>query len=128
MSTNHQHERTAESGRDHALVVRWVESARLLAARLKAADDAIGLCMDSPLREAAWRAFGAYTDLLAETIGDTDKWLEWFAWECDFGSSPKEMTFADGETLLVVGASDLLAAIQTGADGCRKWPFPHRKS
>ena len=71
-----------------------------------------------------WGMFDAYTKTLAEIIGDKDGWLEWFAWECDFGKAAKEMHFSDGEILLVVGVSDLLAAIQTDDDGRRVWHSP----
>jgi hypothetical protein len=72
--------------------------------------------------------FGEYTRTLAAQLSDDTEdargWLEWFAWECDFGRKPMEMVFADGETLMVVGASDLLAAIRTDENGCRVWDSP----
>jgi hypothetical protein len=59
-----------------------------------------------------------------------ERWIETACREDEtFGRKPMEMVFSDGETLLVVGASDLLAAIQTDDHGRRVWPSsPNVKS
>lgn len=80
---------------------------------------------ENAIRTAIWDVFAEYTRTLAWQLSDDAEdahgWLEWFAWECDFGRKPIMMVFADGETLLVVGASDLLAAIRADDNGCRVW-------
>ena len=103
------------------LVSRWVDTARRVEDQFGLLDQALPSHPESPFKAAMWGMFDAYTQTLAEILGDKDGWLEWFAWECDFGKSPKEMQFSDGETLLVVGVSDLLASIRTDDDGRRVW-------
>ena len=103
------------------LVSRWVDTARGVEDQFGLLDKTLPSHPESPFKSAMWGMFDAYTQTLAEILGDQDGWLEWFAWECDFGKAPKEMQFSDGETLLVVGVSDLLSAIRTDADGRRVW-------
>lgn len=64
--------------------------------------------------------FQAYTGLMAEKVGDKEEWLEWYAWECDFGEKPKEVIFSDGEKFLVAWIKDLIEVIDTNDDGTRK--------
>jgi hypothetical protein len=114
---------------DHQpLVERWIETARRVDETFGRIEAAFMANPENEIRSAIWSMFGEYTRTLAAIISDDAEnargWLEWFAWECDFGRKPMEMVFSDGETLLVVGASDLLAAIQTDENGRRVWPSP----
>jgi hypothetical protein len=105
------------------LLERWIETARRVDDSYGKIEDVFMASPENKIRSAIWGMFGEYTKVLAELISDDPEdaqgWLEWFAWECDFGRKPKEMQFSDGESLLVVGASDLLSAILTDEDGKR---------
>ena len=107
------------------LVERWVETAIRVQDTFGKIENAFMASPENEIRSAIWDMFGEYTRTLAaqlsEDAEDARGWLEWFAWECDFGRKPMEMVFANGETLLVVGASDLLAAIRTDDHGNRVW-------
>jgi hypothetical protein len=114
---------------DHQpLVERWIDTARRVDETFGRIEAAFMANPENEIRAAIWNMFGEYTRTLATIISDDAEdargWLEWFAWECDFGRKPMEMVFSDGETLLVVGASDLLAAIQTDENGRRVWHSP----
>ena len=110
------------------LVERWVETAIRVQDTFGKIENAFMASPENKIRSAIWDMFGEYTRTLAAQLSDDAEdargWLEWFAWECDFGRKPMEMVFSDGETLLVVGASDLLAAIRTDENGRRVWPSP----
>jgi hypothetical protein len=110
------------------LVERWVETAIRVQDTFGKIENAFMASPENEIRSAIWDMFREYTWTLACQVGndppDAFGWLEWFAWECDFGRKPMEMVFADGETLLVVGASDLLAAIRTDDHGNRVWDSP----
>jgi hypothetical protein len=118
----------ATRGDHQALVERWIETARRVDETFGRIEAAFMADPENEIRAAIWSMFAEYTRTLAAQLSDDAEdargWLEWFAWECDFGRKPMEMVFADGEKLLVVGASDLLAAIQTDENGCRVWDFP----
>ena len=40
---------------------------------------------DSPVISPTFEMFDTYTDVVAELVGDKDEWLQWYAWENDFG-------------------------------------------
>jgi hypothetical protein len=105
------------------LVSRWVETAIRVQDTFGKIENAFMASPENEIRSAIWDMFGGYTQTLAAQLSDDAEdalgWLEWFAWECDFGRSAKEMVFADGESLMVVGPSDLLAAIRADDKGCR---------
>jgi hypothetical protein len=110
------------------LVERWLETAIRVQNTFGKIENAFMASPENEIRSAIWAMFGEYTRTLAAQLSDDAEdargWLEWFAWECDFGRKPMEMVFANGETLLVVGASDLLAAIRTDEHGNRVWDSP----
>jgi hypothetical protein len=110
------------------LVSRWVDTAIRVQETFGKIESAFMASPENEIRSAIWEMFGEYTRTLAAQLSDDAEdalgWLEWFAWECDFGRNPMEMVFADGETLMVVGASDLLAAIRTDENGFRVWYSP----
>ena len=110
------------------LVSRWVDTAIRVQDTFGKIENAFMASPENEIRAAIWDMFGEYTRTLAAQLSDDAEdaedargWLEWFAWECDFGRKPMEMVFADGENLMVVDASDLLAAIRTDKNGCRVW-------
>lgn len=118
----------AHEGRLLRLVERWMEAARRIDDTFGKIEKAFMASPENEVRSAIWGMFGEYTKTVAALVGDEENWLEWFAWECDFGKRPMEMKFSDGETLMVVGASDLLAAIRTDENGCRVWDSPANAS
>lgn len=128
MSDTTDSKEPTEAGRMRRLVERWVETARRVQDTFGKIENAFMASPENEIRSAIWDMFGEYTRTLAAQLSDDAEdargWLEWFAWECDFGRQPMEMVFANGETLLVVGASDLLAAIRTDENGNRVWESP----
>ena len=105
------------------LLERWIQTARRLDDTYGKLEKAFMASPENEIRTAIWGMFHEYINVLAELLSDdpqdAQQWLEWFAWECDFGRNPKEMEFSDGESLMVVGPSDLLAAILADEDGKR---------
>lgn len=101
------------------LVEAWKRHGEELHRVQKLLSDVTGSCPDSLLNATTWGMFAGYTKALSSMMGDEDGWLEWFAWECDFGKNAKEMQFSDGEKLMVVGVEDLLDAIMSHPDGTR---------
>ena len=67
--------------------------------------------VDSPLLEALHRLEEAYTNLVAEQVGDADAWLFWFRWECDMGLRPKEACAGPGKPLVKVRTVKQLARL-----------------
>ena len=104
------------------LIDKWIKAGVRMSDAIENVCDVMMIQPESPIHSEPWHLFDAYTNALAEIIGDDEsEWLEWFAFECKFGLDAKVMKFANGEELLVVGASDLYAAIDTDEDGNRKW-------
>ena len=103
------------------LIQPWINRGKAVEAIVEDAKRLIGADPESPIIRELYGTFGALTKSTAERIGDQEGWLEWFAWECEFGRKPKEVEFPDGEILMVVGASDLAAAIATDENGNRVW-------
>jgi hypothetical protein len=106
------------------LIQPWIDHGKALEAQFKALEAIVGNMLDSPLWDAVWSGYDAYTNALSlimgdDGIGNGETWLAWFQVECDFGLKPREMIFPNGERLLVFGASDLAAAIMTDDDGNR---------
>jgi len=110
------------------LVSSWVDTAIRVQDTFGKIEDAFMASPENEIRSSIWGMFGEYTKTLAAQLSDDAEdasgWLEWFAWECDFGRKPMEMVFADGEKLMVNGVSDLIAAIRTDENGCRVWDSP----
>ena len=104
------------------LIDKWIKAGIRMSDAIEKVCDAMMIQPESPIHSEPWHLFDAYTDTLAEIIGDDGSILmDWFAFECKFGRDAKTMRFANGEKLLVVGASDLYAAIDSDEDGNRKW-------
>lgn len=105
------------------LIERWAQTAIRVQDTFGKIENALMASPENEIRTAIWDMFGEYTRTLAAQLSDDAEdargWLEWFAGECDFGRKPREIAFANGEKLLVVGAADLLAAIRTDDHGNR---------
>jgi hypothetical protein len=46
---------------------------------------------DSPLQNAAWQMFDAYTEMTAKHVGDEGEWLSWFIWINECGQNELEV-------------------------------------
>lgn len=44
--------------------------------------------IDGPFSDAVYRLMSAHTDAVAKLVGDSENWLEWFAYECNYGDRP----------------------------------------
>ena len=104
-----------------ALLAEWKKSGERLNAILDDFNRLVSGSPESPLHDAIWTVYDRYTKALSRIVGDKEEWLGWFRHECDFGRKTMVMSFADGEELMVVGISDLIAAIDTMEDGTRKF-------
>jgi len=71
---------------------KWAEIYLHARAAWASLEGAIGQQFDSPLHRAVWNTFDAYTDALAELLGDRDGWLDWFCWANEMGAKAGEVT------------------------------------
>ena len=101
------------------LVSAWVNAGVNLRESHEALSEVMLCSPEAPFMEAAWASFQGYTAMLARTMNDHNKWLEWFHHECALGDKPMTMSFANGEELLVVGAQDLIDVIVCDNEGNR---------
>lgn len=105
-----------------AMIQKWMDSAIRVQDTFGKIEAAFMASPENKIRGAIWSMFDEYTKTLAamfDASSDPYDWLDWFAWECDFGRKSKMMQFADDEELLVVGAADLVDAIMTDENGNR---------
>jgi hypothetical protein len=97
-------------------IENWIHSARRIESTFGKIEAAFMAAPENEIRSAIWGMFARYTQTLADLIGgdpdDTFTWLEWFAWEADFGAKPMGMNFSSGKPLQVTTAAQLLAAIR----------------
>lgn len=69
---------------------------------------------DSPLMDSLHRMEAAYTDAVAEQVGDADGWLTWFRWECDMGLRPMASNARPGAPMVKVRTVKQLARMVVG--------------
>lgn len=50
-----------------------------------------GAVAEGSLIDGYCKAFSGWTSSLSTVVGDTDRWLEWFAWENDMGAKRFEV-------------------------------------
>ena len=97
-------------------IENWIASARRIEATFGKIEQAFMAAPENEIRSAIWGMFARYTQTLAAIIeserDDVENWLEWFAWETDFGSKQMEMIFSSGKSQTVTTAAQLLAAIR----------------
>ena len=96
-----------------ARINRWVEDHSRMEAQMQALKAVVGMLSGCPLFHAVWDMFDSYTEAVAANVGDTQKWLDWYAWENDMGkkglgASPN----ADTEPIVVDSTEKLLWAIE----------------
>lgn len=66
---------------------------------------------NSPLMDSLHRMESAYTDAVAEQVGDADGWLTWFRWECDMGLRPMAANARLGTPMVKVRTVKQLARL-----------------
>jgi hypothetical protein len=59
-----------------------------------------------------FETYAAYTNAVSLLVGDEGDWLNWFAWENDFGKKELQVGFSDGHKLAVKAVEDLLFVIK----------------
>lgn len=94
-----------------ALLKEWMKS-------VKAVDDALdqmvsvfGGSYDCDNANAILDLVARYTKLVAEKVGDGGDWLNYFRHDCEFGKKPLEVTFCDGESILLDSVDALIETI-----------------
>jgi len=105
----------------YALVSRWADRAKALHESQDELSKQLMAPPEAPLFTAGWEMFKGYTETLAKEIGDNGGWLEWYAWECMLGENPMEMTFPNGEKLVVASVGNLVDVILTNDEGNRMY-------
>lgn len=91
-------------------LMQWQE----FAGRIKALLNSIKLLFnssDSPIHREYWRLYTDYTALIAQLVGDRNEWLEWYAWENEFGAKSL-VAGIDKNTFKVRNIADLLNIIE----------------
>lgn len=114
-------EHRCETHPHDVLLQKWLDNSISVYDEIEKLDSILMSSPDSPLKQAIWEMHAGYTKAVSKIIGDKDEWLNWFAWECDFGRDPKVIAFSDGETLVVCGIADLLDAIKSNDNGTRNY-------
>lgn len=66
-------------------LTRWLETYQKLTEQVDAFAKITDSPPDSPLQNAIYKTFDAYTDALSELVGDQGGWLSWFIYDNDAG-------------------------------------------
>ena len=73
------------------LLQAWHDAGRELHARVDQLSGIAGHVSDSPLGNAIWTVWNAYSEQLAHRIGDTGDWLAWWEDQTHMGAKPGEV-------------------------------------
>jgi len=73
------------------LLQAWKDRHAELSTQMDALAAPLGGTFDSPLFNAVWMTWDAYTDQLAHRLGDQGEWLQWFVSENDMGAKGLEV-------------------------------------
>ena len=92
----------------------WQAKCEALTAACDELNDLTGAMPDCRLLAPVHAVWDAYTDAVAELIGDTGDWLGWYAFECDMGARPKAVWLTDGSEITVSTLADLVTVILDG--------------
>ena len=68
----------------------WAERHAALSKQMDALAGIFGGTFDGPLFDAVWLTWDAYTDQLAQRIGDDANWLQWYCGDNDMGAKGLE--------------------------------------
>lgn len=88
------------------LLVQWRHQHDAIEAVLGALAGAVGRVPETPLFDALWGTFDAYTSVLAERLGDDRNWLRWYAEDCRMGGQP-HTAYLGARAIQVVALEDL---------------------
>lgn len=92
-------------------LVEWQAVQKALEAKLDALTALIDCQYDSPLLVAMHRVADAHTVAVAEIIGDTAGWLDWWRLECWMGDKPLSASKGDGKFRVVKSLKQLAGLI-----------------
>ena len=82
-------------------LTRWLDTYQKLTEQVDAFAKITDSPPDSPLQNAIYKTFDAYTDALSELVGDQGGWLPWFIYDnaagqkaslVPFWKTPKKIT------------------------------------
>ena len=73
-----------------ALLGHWLASFKKVEAAYQKLRDAFGATPESAVVKALYDTHHEYTKLVAEKVGDTQGWLDWFLWENGAGEKGLE--------------------------------------
>lgn len=110
-----QPEPTAEQFADVvARITAWRDLKAVFVAQLDALTEVTAMAPEAPLRCAVFELWEAHTKLLAEQIGATHNWLEWYDLECQMGDRPMEASSRNDTPMLPVETPEDLARLILG--------------
>jgi len=75
-----------------------------------------GIMPECELMAPIFAIWEAYTESVAELVGDNYEWLKWYEYECDMGKEPKEAFLSDGKWAYVKTIEDLAILIERTKD------------
>ena len=78
-------------------ITDWQTAQKALTAKLDALTAIIDCQYDSPLLESMRAVADAHTKAVAELVGDTGGWLEWWELECWMGDKPMSASKSGGK-------------------------------
>jgi hypothetical protein len=88
----------------------WMERHQAMVAMLDKLYDITQANPGSPLLAEIYGLMDSHTKAVARIVGDTAGWLDWFAYECDFGRRPHEAALK-GEKLTTIRTIKQLARL-----------------
>lgn len=97
-----------------SLLQAWAAQQAALKEQTDLLERLTGAGPDSPLLTPVFEIWDAYTRLVAEKVGDTQNWLEYFEFDCEMGARPKEVSWPapDGTGRIVVCLDSLAALLK----------------
>ena len=102
-----------------AALQAWEAHVKAIQAVYEADRLACGALIESPRWEAVYGLLDAYMALIADQIrpdhlgaDQVTEWLDWWAFECDFGATPKQAGLAGQEMREIRTLEDLLWIIE----------------
>lgn len=97
---------------EHIPLVRtWAATGMSLSKQCHAMAELTGADYSSPLFDAIWRERDAHTAALGLLINDECEWLNYFESECEFGDTPRQITYADGTKVMLDTVDKLIAIL-----------------
>ena len=96
-----------------ARLTEWQCRHEKFSAAYRAFADLTGAAPESAFMGQILALWDAYTKAVSEIVGDLSResWLDWYAYECDMGKSPKDVEFQDGRQTVIATLADLAKLI-----------------